>query len=258
MIQLICIDLDGTLLNENQALTPAAIQAVRQAVAQGVQVVIATGRGYPSTAAFVEQLNLNCPVVTSGGAQIRIPGQQTINRAFSTQQAEHILSLALSHQSGLFIDQPERDLRFGSPSYLKMYQHVNLSSPAENEHDVLNPAPNKFSIINEPHIIQAIRRDLETTPPCYSLASPFERVLDVTLYGVTKGNALLQLCEILHIPVENTAAIGDSENDLSMMEAAGVSVAMGNAPRAIQQAANWTAPSNREEGLAHAIDYLLA
>lgn len=257
MIQLICMDVDGTLLNENLALTAPTIQALQRANARGLKIVLATGRGFPSTLPILKQLNLGCAVINSAGAQIRIPGHQTINNGFTPQQARQIFDLAMSRHSGMFIDQPERDLRFGNPDFIKMYEHVNFSTFAKDENDVLEPTPNKFSIINEPDVLHSIRQELLANNSKFYMAAPFKRVLDITPPETTKGNALVNLCKLLNIPIHHTAAIGDSENDVSMLEIAGLSIAMGNAPPAIQKAADWTAPPNSQDGAAWAINRIM-
>jgi Cof subfamily protein (haloacid dehalogenase superfamily) len=77
--------------------------------------------------------------------------------------------------------------------------------------------------------------------------------LEITRHGVTKGAALTNLARFLGIPLEQVAAVGDGENDISMFEVAGMSIAMGNAAPQIQQAADLVAPSNDEDGLVWAL-----
>ena len=74
---------------------------------------------------------------------------------------------------------------------------------------------------------------------------------------VDKGRAMALIALLYGVPLGETAAVGDSDNDLSMLRAAGLPIAMGNAPAAVREAARWTAPSNQEEGVAWAISRCL-
>jgi Cof subfamily protein (haloacid dehalogenase superfamily) len=81
--------------------------------------------------------------------------------------------------------------------------------------------------------------------------------MDVLPKGVSKGKALIQLAEHFHIPLKRIAVIGDYLNDLEMFKVAGHSVAMGNAPDKVKQAADWVAPGNDQDGVTEAIYHLL-
>ena len=77
--------------------------------------------------------------------------------------------------------------------------------------------------------------------------------LELNNWGVTKGNSLRFLSEKLGIPLENTMACGDTQNDLDMIRTAGIGVAMGNATDDVKQAADFITRSNEEDGVAYAI-----
>ena len=78
--------------------------------------------------------------------------------------------------------------------------------------------------------------------------------LEINAAGATKGAALTELCRMLDIPLEETAAFGDGTNDLSMLRAAGTGVAMANGDPAVLEAADLTAPTNQEDGVARILD----
>ena len=132
------------------------------------------------------------------------------------------------------------DLWFGLPR--RLVPDVTVALP----HD-----PVKFLIVGEPDELDAIQPDL---------AARFAERLDVvrshSLFlegvplGASKGNALARLAVLFDVPRTQVIAVGDSQNDVSMIEWAGLGVAMGQAPQAVKQAADWVAPTVEEDGVA--------
>ena len=257
MIRLVSLDVDGTLLNEQSRLTPGVMRAVRVAVRAGLHLVVATGRSFSSTEAILNELAVPYTLISSSGAQIIIQGQVAAALSFPPEQAGQIFNLALSHASGLFIDQPQRDVWVGNEAYIEPYKKVNFGAPAENLEEVLSPAPIKISVVNERPLLEHFRQYWSTIYPDIHLTFPFENVLDITPAGATKGNALQIVCDQLGIDLVEVAAVGDSENDLSMFARCGLSIAMGNASEAVKQAADWVAPSNSQDGVAWTLEKIL-
>jgi len=77
--------------------------------------------------------------------------------------------------------------------------------------------------------------------------------LEVNPYGISKANALEKVCERIGITMDNVMAVGDSLNDIAMIESAGIGVAMGNAQETVKKAADWVTNTNNEDGVAKAI-----
>lgn len=94
---------------------------------------------------------------------------------------------------------------------------------------------------------------LEEQFPHLNLSCSLPANLEINAPGATKGDALTELCRMLDIPVEETAAFGDGTNDLSMIRTAGTGVAMANGDAAVLAAADLTAPTNQEDGVARVL-----
>lgn len=119
-----------------------------------------------------------------------------------------------------------------------------------------NPANKVFKIIilfssltKKYEIVDFLKND---TGICISYSKALN--IEINALGANKGNGLKTIAAYLNVPIENTMAIGDSDNDLSMIQQAGISVAMGNAEAKIKEAADVVAPSNEEDGAAKIIE----
>jgi hypothetical protein len=115
--------------------------------------------------------------------------------------------------------------------------------------------PVKFVVFVEPDQIEAVRDELEHLfCDQIEVARSHEFIIEGNPAGVSKGNALRRLAEHLGIPAADVLAVGDQDNDISMLAWAGVGVAMGNAPDALKAIAAWVAPPLTEDGAAAAIE----
>jgi len=134
--------------------------------------------------------------------------------------------------------------------YTELYGHLSDSVEIEHADELLDPLPFKISLIQEPPVLALMRAQLKAMYPGFTITSPYSQVLDVNPKGGDKGAALTRLAASLGIALSHTAVAGDSENDLSMFAAAGVTYAMGNAVDALRAHADFIAPSNSENGAA--------
>lgn len=257
-VRLVALDLDGTLLNEDFQLSERIIRAVAQAQARGLHLAVITGRDHLSAIDIVRQLGLaDGWLVTSGGSVLWHAGQVAQTLAFSPEDARLILQKGAAYQTGFFIDFVVDSYSFGNPYYVDLYQHVSLAGPAPDEAALYAQPLIKASLIQERAVLEQIRVELAEQFPGIGLAYPFEHVLDINPPGANKGAALRALAAHLGVAMSETAAMGDSENDLAMLKAAGLSIAMSNAPAHVRAAADWIAPPNSEEGAAWALERLM-
>lgn len=257
-IRLICMDIDGTLLDSESRIRAGVRSALERACEDGIHIVLATGRNLDSTLPVVEQLGLHPAIISSTGAHTRTMDGQTSETPLEYRQARGVMRIGLWSGSGLFVDHPTRSWNLGNSAYVSMFLHVTNGTPARSMEETLTPLPLKVSVINRKDTLGAVRLKITRLYPGLQLASPFDTVLDVTPPGVNKGSALRALAERLGIPLSQVAAIGDSENDLSDMQISGLSIAMLNSPEHVRLAADWLAPSNDDEGVAWAVDRILA
>ncbi len=256
-IRLIATDLDGTLLNEHYEITPAVADAVSRARENGVQVVITTGRDRSSTQSFLDALHLADTFIGSGGAEIWLNGQVIKRLTLTLEQTQQILTKAIELGCGAFVDQLPNTWNFGPREYIDMYLHVSESTEIKEVEFFYDPLPNKVSIVQMPEVLDKMRGFITAHFPGLHLSSPFIHILDINPEGADKGSAVLHLAGLLGVKASQIATIGDSENDISMLEVTGLPFAVANAIEPLKQKARFIAPANSADGFAWMVNEIL-
>ncbi len=269
-IRLIAFDLDDTALDTEKQLRPEVAEALAEAARQGCEILPATGRmlnGIPEAVLAIPGIHY---AITSNGAKIyTLPQQRTIySDCFEKAQALQLLQSAL--QCGGFVSVfmggvsytpcPNTDMLqdIVSPAvlhYLKSSRIYtpNLTALIESSEEPVEKLTLNFSSEAE----RKRARQLFTDRGGLSISSSMGLNIELNAPGVDKGRALLWLMQRLGIPKAQVMAVGDSDNDVAMLQAAGHGVAMGSASKAIRSLANAVAPSAEEAGLAHAVRQVL-
>lgn len=267
MIRLVGLDLDGTLLSSDKSLSGGNEEALRRASEAGAYIVPVTGRPLSGLPSVVERLPYVRYVITSNGAVVYDlnEGRAIRERLMSREKALEVLDIAdlpgtifeyFTDGYGYHDDDGWAYLtnRFGTRplmSYIrKSRRRVDdlksgiLSSPGGIENiSTMSLTGEEQSLIYERlGRVEGIRRIV----PCGT-------DLEITSSEADKGSALLALAAYLGIERAQVLAMGDGDNDRSMMEAAGLAVAVANADDRIMQAADHVAASNDEDGVAEAI-----
>lgn len=260
MIKLISLDLDGTLLNPESRITAASKAAIARARAAGVRVVVNTGRPIQEGVFFAREAGCDLLVAGAGGGLVT-DGEtgQTLRRwDVPEASAKRALELCLGWNVQLMI--------FAGSEVL-----VNAAYKTFLETWYPFPAFHRAAIVTEhfwdymtEHGLPLVKIHGEMGPercpmeelaaiPDVALTTSSSHDFELTAGGADKGAALAEIAGRYGIPLEQCAAVGDSENDLGAFRAAGIPIAMGNAPQNVKDAAVRIAPSNGEEGVAWAI-----
>jgi Cof subfamily protein (haloacid dehalogenase superfamily) len=258
-IQLVALDLDGTLLNSNDAVSEANARAIRRARERGVSIVLCTSRWFSLAAHTAEELGLEAPLVCHNGAQVRALNDHS--------DLLHLrMDLQAAHEVAAFMDaRSETSLVcIDDVSYLRSSRQVDRSQLppdvllASRLSDVLSAPPTAFLLFGK-EAVDALEaafaekyRGVLNVARGYSAAYP--HYANVVHAGADKGSALRLVADHLGLDVRQAIAIGDSGPDVSMFRVAGFSVAMGNAPPEVQAEAQIIAPSNEDDGVAWALE----
>ncbi|HDS0947821.1 TPA: sugar-phosphatase [Stenotrophomonas maltophilia] len=263
-IELVAIDMDGTLLDPAHRLTQRAKAAIAQARALGVHIVLTSGRPVSGLAPFLAELGIG------GNDDYCIACNGGLVRRIGT--GENVAEFPLSFDDFLYCEQVARDIgvHFQALDGQRLYtpnqdisrytvidshlSHVPLSYRRVEDMD-RSMSFIKLMMIDEPEVLDAAIAHLpaELTERFAVLKSaPF--FLEVFDRRAGKGPSLQKLAEHLGIDRANVMAIGDQENDLTMLQFAGTSVAMGNAIDAVKAVARFETTTNAEEGVARAIE----
>ena len=272
-IRLIAMDLDGTALRADRcSFSPRLNAALDAAHGRGVAIVPVTGRQYDLLPPAVR----NAPVwsglcVLCNGGQIRhlssgrllygltIPKDALLQLDALAERLD--IPLEFSRESRLHLTErsysaqlPHENLNFHVHTILKTSGVLVESLLPLCESDTVEKA-------QLPHIPAHLKQEVEQALTEIDVSAVWSSAssMEITHSQATKGNAIGQLSRLLNIPAEQILAIGDSGNDISMLRAAGLGIAMGDAPDFVKAAADAVTDTNANDGAAAAIEtYVLA
>ena len=274
-ISLLAMDLDGTaLLEDHKTFTPRLYAALSAAARKGVAIVPTTGRQYamlpPAVHTGADWENL-C-VLCNGGEVRRLHTGELLKvhyiEADTAGQIVEIaarmgLSVELSAGGLLYLTRESWDMQREHEDVLCFHLNNILTTRGRTVsalEEVLNRPELALDKVNLPYIPEALRAEVEAllknAPVSFAWSSPHS--VEITHSQATKANGMLTACRILGVDPACTMAIGDSGNDIPMLRAAALGVAMGNATREVKDAADAVTASNMEDGAAIAIErYIL-
>lgn len=256
----LAIDLDGTLLvGEN--LSEGNREAVAEAAAAGMEIIIATARWRQMAQRISREIGIEKPIIACSGAQLFLPeGHDIFDHRLPPafvealyevcNQERCIATITLDEDVVLKLEgKPDPDL---IPAEMKWVPGLDTTEHARP----------RIAAVQGGGVIEAIRRDLA---PSFagevnifdSIGPSGKIVITITAKAASKGEALRAGCTHLGIDPSDVVAFGDAENDIEMFKIAGASVAMGNAEDRIKAAATTVTGKNTEDGVATAIHRLL-
>ena len=271
-IRLIALDMDGTLLNNANEITTENKEAIQEAAERGIEVVISTGR--PFVGVHVEELvplGVHYAITANGGAVYQMAGQECIFE--SSMACGKICPIIRELQKKeIHFNAFVNGKRYGETSRLPIIDRLVMPEATKKfirsttiavddmaaflEENGLNVEKMTLNFLEQPDGSFKDRDDvirLFGRNPYVTYLSGGYSNLELTKAGTTKGLGLKFLADYLHIPLEETMAVGDTPNDLDIIRTARVGVAMEHAYEEVKQAADFVTRSNEESGVAHAI-----
>ena len=269
-IQLILLDLDGTLLTREKTISPANYAALERAQRAGIHIVPSTGRFFDGMPQVVRDLPFFRYVITVNGAQIYDRETDTILHRCEIQPQdaqciyEKLDTLPVIYdcfQDGWgWMDQTFYDMTdlYGMgevrPEWIR-----KMRTPVEDFRGTIrrrNRGIQKTQMFFRDMALRAKMLDeLPQRFPDLSITTSLVNNIEINSGDAHKGAALLELCRQLNIDPADTMAFGDGLNDLTMLKAAGIGVAMGNAVEQVKAAADFVTDTNDNDGVAKAIRY---
>lgn len=262
MYKLIALDMDGTLLREDKTISETTREAIKQAKAKGVKVVLASGRPVEGIQSYLEQLELVSGedfVVSYNGAVVQnTKTKEVISRTVlkgKDLKELYVISKELGINIHAFSGEGcitpeitkysvlEGEIN-GIPVITKDYEGV-----ADSE-DII-----KIMMVDEPEVLQeAIDKLPKEVYEKYTVVRSAPFFLEFLNKEVNKGIGVEALAKSLGIKREEVICMGDAGNDEHMIRYAGLGVAMGNAFEEIKEIADFVTKSNDEDGVAHVIE----
>ncbi len=264
MIRLIALDLDGTLLDPAGQITDETKAAIAQAREAGIKVVLSTGRAVPEAADFAARAGCDPLSVCLGGAAL------SDNRTLEHLRRWDMPPAAAKKALELCLDREIELMLFaGEQIVLDPFSHRSLTKtyPYQVFHEAAVVTEDPIAYLEE-HDLPLTKIHGDWNRPAYpltelsqlegvELTSSNDHDFELVPKGVNKGRTLALLALILGVPLDQCAGVGDSENDLAMLQAVGFPIAMGNGCDSVKAAACHIAPDNAHEGVAQAIRWAM-
>lgn len=255
------LDVDGTTLGTTPVASPAVVAAHAAAVAAGLQVFFATGRLPRGLGGLQQQLDDGAPAIVHNGAAVVQDGRQLRSWPLPAGAAHELGQWCLdAHHyvelytaAAMFVSdrRPEAQVTWHDISGPPDGSLTELfSSPDE----VVKATIDVFDAERLPEVLEAVRALGLTAERSTAPVLPGVPIVNVTAPGVTKGAAVTWLAGAHALALDRVLAVGDGHNDVSMFDVVGTSVAMGQAPEAVQAQAHLVAPSFEQDGLARVLE----
>ena len=251
-------DLDGTLLNSNHELSPENCKALQQLADNDILVVLVSGRMHRSIKPISDQIGLKNPIISYNGGMVKHA---------ITDEVYHHTPVPAEYASMIVRDCNDQNLHLNyclndelyvveRNEWSELYE-VRTGVPAipiGNLQQMDDKTPTKLLIIHKAEELEQLLEQFkskyldklyvtQTQPEYIEFMNP----------NVTKGNALMALCNRFKIPLDAVVAFGDSYNDESLLKTAGYSIAMENAVTPIKDCADYITTTNDDNGVAKAI-----
>ena len=270
-IRLVASDLDGTLLNKNKEITPRLFDALKKLDELGIYFVPSTGRPFGTVPQAIKELPFLKYVITSNGATIydATEKKNIIENYLTPEAVDAVIEIAreLPVITEFFIegkayiakkvydDLTPFDLTESHVTYIK-----NSRTPVEDFWDEMKRNNTVLENIN------LVFRDMELRKKTWdrlkalglaSVTAATTKNIEITSLYATKAKALEKLCEVLGFTRENVLAMGDGDNDMPMIQFAGIGVAMANGEEHIKQAADIIADDCNDFGAAKILEQII-
>ena len=259
-IKMITIDLDGTPLRSGGSVSGGTVRTLQAARDKGVVVAIATGRMYQTARPYGERLGLgDSPLLLFAGGLIetleskKILFQQVIPREWAQELAD--LARRRGWQLQTYIDDVLRAAR--DDEWIRDYERITHSKACICGDDFYHVQGDCNKLLSRGgHDDLVARKALieKTFPGRFNVLFSAPTFLEIMPQGVDKGEGIRRLGELYGIGTDEIMALGDSQNDLDMLKAAGFPVAMANAAEEVKAAAAYVTASNDDDGVAAAVE----
>ena len=262
---LLCVcDLDETLLGSDKRISDENLKAALYAKESGVLFTVATGRSHLQIREFVANLKIEIPIITCNGGTISVPGSEEILTAsyLDANRAKEICAYCEENNLDYLMYTAKNICYTRESQRILSYVRYNAGDvrneyrvPLKCMDDVCDPdfkEAIKILVLGDNSRLLHIRENFNKDDKL-TIVSSGVGLVDIMTRNISKGNAIKFLAERFDIPLSRVAVFGDSPNDDSMFEVAGIKIAMANATEKLKQMATFVTKTNNENGVAHAL-----
>lgn len=259
--KMICLDIDGTLLNSKHQITRSVKNSIQKAATEKNITVILVSARMPKGIIFLQkELGIKSPIISYSGALILDQKQNVLHQEIlSLHDVQSIYAAAIKLQAHLSIYKEDTWYIEKNDDWSQQESDITGICPEIQPFDMLftqwkkqKTGPNKLLFMADPEIIQTLKNSLAAKSITSYCSKP--TYLEIVPNCASKTNAIKHLANIGSISQKEIMTIGDNYNDIDMLESAGLGIAMGNAPDAVKIHAAAITASNDKDGVAVAIE----
>lgn len=265
MYKLIVTDCDGTILNSEGFLPQEIINTFRELHNKGIHILIATGRNDILAKDYLDELDINCPIIGCNGATLAnfYTGEKYFIKSMDKFSLDKIFDICNEYNTGVKIftldtcyTNDETLYRGGinliTTKYKKVMKYSVDYKLVDNMHSIssVNNAVKAVVIDNNIPRLLKLRDIINNNIPTVKAVQSNWNCIDINANAVSKGNAMLEYASQIGVKPNEIIAFGDSENDISMLKAAGLGIAVENAHNCVKDAADKITDSNDNLGVA--------
>lgn len=266
--KLICIDMDGTLLNDNHEVSEENKRALKDAIDKGIKIAITTGRSFIAASQYAELLGIKASIIASNGTYIREKDEEKViyKHPFNREQFNKVCDIIEKYDIKKYFNTYNTMITMKEPPKDHGYVISNKIAPDNLQikfgihkdfrevYDIYKGEILKaIAITEDTELLGKIKRELQAAGGLEVVSSGWQNV-EVMAEGTSKGKGVKAFAEILGVDKEEIMCIGDNENDISMLTYAGLGIAMGNATEEVKGVADHVTDTNNNSGVAKAIN----
>lgn len=281
MIKLIASDMDGTLLNQTMQISAENIAAIKYAQSKGIEFMVATGRNRREALPPLKEAGLDCAMITLNGAQVYDKsGQSLFSVPIPSDKATSLIDLfnekdiyfELSTTNGIYSENISRRIDNFASYLAESMPHLThkmaiAMTAARLEFLPVNYIKDSHELINDekieilkmicfhpegPTVLGPIAHEINGYGDLV-VTSSGQNNIEINHIEAQKGIAVAHVAKERNISLSEVMTIGDNLNDISMLQLAGVSFAMGNGELEVKEAARYLTDTNLEAGVGKAI-----
>ena len=256
--KLVAIDMDGTLLTNDKQILFETKKDLLEAYNKDTIICISTGRAFPAIKKYVDELEINIPLILYNGSRVRMSQESTLlfNRVIDLEAAKKVYEI-ISDKNGTCCFWRNDVCYFNKNNeYTDYYHKLTTIKPIviDETNDELLTGINKFIWFGTVEMLDIVQKEYLFGVEGINYFKSHSNLLEIVPTNVSKGNTLEQLIKKFGISREEVIAIGDDENDISMIKFAGLGIAMKNAKDSVKKVADYVTDTNEENGVGKAIN----
>lgn len=268
MYKLVAIDVDGTLVNDDKKLTQKTINSIKNAIQRDIKIVISSARSFNRLKNYLEQLDLmkdkQYTICFNGAVIIENKNQNVLlSNNFKVDDIWELINIANKFDTPIFLYSMNNVFAEEVPKIIqnsKNFKNIKLDLVKFETIDYNENIIYKIIFVNNYDNIAKIRKQIpKELYEKFEITSSMPERIEFVKKGITKSNSLQFICKECNIKRSEVIAIGDADNDIDMINFAGLGVAMGNAQNLLKEKANYITRSNNDDGVADVIEkYILS